>query len=677
MTSNANHQAYQIFAGQRQEMAGLLGRSSQVIARLNMDKYQENLDVLQGKVHNDSFKIMVVGTFKNGKSTFINSFLGDEVLPAYSIPCTAVINEVKYGEEKRAILHFRNPLPEVLPQELSPRALEHMQAHQMQNVPPLEIPYDEIEDYVVIPMGMDASEMLLESPYEKVELFWPLELLKNGVEIIDSPGLNEHATRTRVTMDYLSRADAILMVLNAQALCSESEMDFVIHDLKGQGFDDPFFVVNRFDCIPRREQEMVKKFAQMKLKNYTSFGASGIHFVSALDALDGKMEGDPAKFEASGMMEFEQRLSRFLTGQKGKMKLAQPARELKRILNAEALFKVIPMQRKMLSTDLNEMKLRYEQVKPLLQDLTARKDQLESKMALRIEQCKQDLRRTARRNILDLSDQVTAWIEEYEPKNQFGLIPNKEKTEVIVKEISEYITEKVEEHQRAWRKDVLTPLIEEKSAAVFESAEADAAAILAEVDEIQMNLSDGAYQADPVPTWQRIVGAAGGLLMGDVGLAASAGINGLSMELAKTAAIELGAGALLGVLGLFNPFTICAMLVGVFLFNMNKSQSNAMKKLKAGLTENLVGRLAEEAEKSADEVSEKVTEKFNEIAQAVVSGLDAEIGNVNAQMKIIIAEMEQGKENMARREQVIGRCEEEIKALSIQLDELIFDLVKG
>jgi hypothetical protein len=67
-------------------------------------------------------------------------------------------------------------------------------------------------------MGEDPREMLLESPYEKVELFWPLELLKNGVEIIDSPGLNEHATRTKVTMDYLRRADAILMVLNAQAI---------------------------------------------------------------------------------------------------------------------------------------------------------------------------------------------------------------------------------------------------------------------------------------------------------------------------------------------------------------------------------------------------------------------------------------------------------------------------
>ena len=34
--------------------------------------------------------------------------------------------------------------------------------------------------------------------------------IENGVEIIDSPGLNEHATRTKVTMDYLSKADAIL-----------------------------------------------------------------------------------------------------------------------------------------------------------------------------------------------------------------------------------------------------------------------------------------------------------------------------------------------------------------------------------------------------------------------------------------------------------------------------------
>ena len=62
---------------------------------------------LKRKLENDNFKVLVIGEFKNGKSTFINSLMGDKVLPAYSTPCTAVINEVIYGKEKRAVLYFR------------------------------------------------------------------------------------------------------------------------------------------------------------------------------------------------------------------------------------------------------------------------------------------------------------------------------------------------------------------------------------------------------------------------------------------------------------------------------------------------------------------------------------------------------------------------------------------
>ena len=49
---------------------------------------------LKKKLESDNFKVLVIGEFKNGKSTFINSLMGDKVLPAYSTPCTAVINEV-------------------------------------------------------------------------------------------------------------------------------------------------------------------------------------------------------------------------------------------------------------------------------------------------------------------------------------------------------------------------------------------------------------------------------------------------------------------------------------------------------------------------------------------------------------------------------------------------------
>ena len=340
-------------------------------ARTVLDQLRDSLKKLADKVHNDTFKIMVVGTFKNGKSTFINSILGEDVLPAYSIPCTAVINEVKYGEEKRAILYFQDPLPDELPKSLPDRALAHIQKYGGKAVPPLEVPYHEIEKYVVIPMGQDPREMLLESPYEKLELFWPLDLLKNGVVIIDSPGLNEHATRTRVTMEYLNNADAILMVLNSTALCSDTEMQFIQTDLKGQGFEEPFFVANMFDRISKKEQPMVRQYAQTKLRDYTSFGNDGIYFVSALDALDGKVEQNSEKYDRSGMGPFEKQLSIFLTTRKGRIKLAQPAKELRRILSSEILDKAIPMQRKMLQDGVNEIRKRYEKAKPELQSSLA------------------------------------------------------------------------------------------------------------------------------------------------------------------------------------------------------------------------------------------------------------------------------------------------------------------
>ena len=97
--TNQNYGQYAAFKEKQMELAGMLEDSSEVIASLNMNNYRDNLKRLGEKVHNDTFKIQIVGTFSNGKSTVINSLLGEEVLPAYALPCTAVINEIKYARE--------------------------------------------------------------------------------------------------------------------------------------------------------------------------------------------------------------------------------------------------------------------------------------------------------------------------------------------------------------------------------------------------------------------------------------------------------------------------------------------------------------------------------------------------------------------------------------------------
>ena len=452
----------------QQELAEILSGASDVTCELNMSKEKE-LSLLSQRVRNDTFKIMVTGTFKNGKSTFINALLGEEILPAYALPCTAVINEVKYGEEKRAILYFRDPLPDPLPEKLAERAVRHMEQYKGKKIPPLEIPYDEIEDYVVIPVGADEKQLKLQSPYEKVELFYPLELLKNGVEIIDSPGLNEDETRTRVTREYLAKVDAILYVLNANAICAGDEMKFVANDLRANNFESVFFVVNRFDQIRPREQPQIRQYAELKLSEI--YPQPEVFCLSALNALDGRMEKDEELVEKSGMRPLEKRLTEFLTKEKGKAKLASPAKQVRQILSREALEVVLPKERTLLEESLDGLKKKYESIQPRLTLLSREKEQKEAEMETKIERNSRKFERLAKRQINDMINAVPAWIDEFTPATSIGAVPTKKKTEQVVTEISDYLKEKVAEAQREWQQEVLLPEIEEAANTIFSAAE--------------------------------------------------------------------------------------------------------------------------------------------------------------------------------------------------------------
>ena len=66
----------------------------------------ENMDVLlrdirnkAKKVKDDRFNIMIAGESKSGKSTFINAYLGVELLPMDVKQCTSAIVEIKCGKE--------------------------------------------------------------------------------------------------------------------------------------------------------------------------------------------------------------------------------------------------------------------------------------------------------------------------------------------------------------------------------------------------------------------------------------------------------------------------------------------------------------------------------------------------------------------------------------------------
>lgn len=64
--------------------------------------YDETKLSLEKKVENvkqNTFLLMIAGEAKSGKSTFINAYLGEEILPMDVKQCTSAIVEIRYGEK--------------------------------------------------------------------------------------------------------------------------------------------------------------------------------------------------------------------------------------------------------------------------------------------------------------------------------------------------------------------------------------------------------------------------------------------------------------------------------------------------------------------------------------------------------------------------------------------------
>lgn len=668
---------YQWYKQKKTALETLLYEASDLLQELQMEQHYHSLHTLKQKVTAETFKVMVLGQFKTGKSTFINSFLGGEILPAYATPCTAVINEVKYGREKRAVLFFKDPLPKELPPGLPSNVLNHMRSSG-KPIPPMEIPVDEIEDYVVIPMGKDPKESVLESPYEKLELYWPLPLLENGVELIDSPGLNEHETRTKVTMEYLSKTDAVLFLMSCLGACAKTEMDFIEHNLKRSGFDDVFYLFNRFDQVAPKERERVRRFGLDKLHNETSFGENGIFFISAYEALTGKLNGNTGQFQQSGMEQFEKVLAGFLVNQRGKIKLTQPSKELKRMI-AEALFKTLPQLKSMLSSSLHEIEQRYGEVRPRLQNLEVKKRQMEDRISLSIERMMPDIRRAIGDYFRKMERGIPEMLEKIEPEQTFQTLHPKESSERIINELLEKMQNEIEVDQLTWQNETLTPLIEVKIREMLSSIEGNVETFYLELDNIKINVTGSSGKsiegAREVSAFERIGAAALGLFAGDVG-AAAIGVNfGFGKTFFKQLALQISAVIAMVMFGITNPVTMLPVIIGLAAFGFFRGRSGIINQLKGKVASGVVQELEKQSEQTVDTIVADVKKKVQEVGTGIGTALEQEIQSVKLQVESIISDLRAGEAEVAKKRKRLEECEGKLIVINQSVDDFIIGMI--
>jgi septin family protein len=415
MYSANTDQAYQDFQQKLDILSSLINQQIQVVKAINNSTQENNLKRLQKLVKSTNFKVMIVGEFNRGKSTFINALLGEEILPSSPTPCTAIINEVKWSETKNAVLHY----------------------HEKNDQPskePFRVSIDEIEQYVVIDMK-DKKESI----YKKLELFWPLRFCKNGVEIIDSPGLNEDGIRQQVTESYLSTVDAVIFILSCDQLFTDAERQVIDNKIRYAGHEDIFFVCNYINRIRNKEVEKVKQFALDKLSSRTRLGAQRIFFINALGALDGKIEDDMEALENSGVPPLEVELQKFLTNDRGRVKILRPAQELKNSIRE--IRKSIPEQKDMLNTDIKELEQRYATAQQPLQNLEAKRNNIVKNLSNSMKDTEQVLSEKTKSFCRELTPKIKTIAQEYKLENKIKLLftDPRPSIETAIKEISSHL----------------------------------------------------------------------------------------------------------------------------------------------------------------------------------------------------------------------------------------------
>lgn len=311
---------YESYHGMVAKVNTALANIAELCGKLDMTDTQKKLEESSKNLLHNRFSVGIMGEFNRGKSTVINSLLGQEIMPADILPCSATMNRVTYDTKPHA---------EVIMNDGTVR----------------EIDVDGIAEYVTKTNQENADRAAM---VDQAVVYYPCVFCQNGVDIVDTPGLNDDERMERISEEIIAKLDAVIMVIVPGAPFSMSEANFVRNKLMVSDIGRLMFVVNKIDCVRRNDRERViahiRETIQKTILDKTAeiygtdsseyeetrakLGNIKIYPISALDALDGRMGHDEALIEGSGIKEFEDGLTHMLTTERGILQLIAPLKQI-------------------------------------------------------------------------------------------------------------------------------------------------------------------------------------------------------------------------------------------------------------------------------------------------------------------------------------------------------------
>ena len=615
--------------------AELEGKSKS--GKLELEREIEDIQKNSYNLRSGVFRLLVLGDMKRGKSTFLNALIGERLLPSDVNPCTAILTVLRYGEKKKVTVYFND--------NTEPEQIDFKSFKTRYTIDPTEAKRLEENRQLAFP-NVD---------YAVVE--YPLSLLEKGIEIIDSPGLNDTEARNELSLGYINNSHAILFVLSATQPCTLGERRYLENYMKGRGLT-VFFLLNAWDRIKEslidpddaeelaEANEKVHRVFKTHLAEYCQVDGYDLYEervfpISSLIALRQRIKNPDATLENSGFPEFLTALSTFLTQERAISELRQARILAKQTSDrvTEAVNRRIPL----LESDIENLKQKIASVEPEFELLNDICDNFQQEITTVRDKKAGTISESFHSFVLSLGDTFEVDFIKYQPSLNFLDFLSSGKRDAFERELTQaferYINDKLAEWSRG---------IEQEMEVAFMNLSQIATTYGTNYSQITDKITEkltgriprvmGVKTEDNSPGWAKWAAGIFSLARGNLaGVAlAGAGFDWKNIMLNFITVIGIG-GSITALTGIvLGPIGFALLGLGIGVFQADRAREELVKAAK----KELVKYLPQVAQEQAPKVRDAINECFDVYSREITQRMNEDIHSRKAELNNLVEQKE-------------------------------------
>ena len=641
--------------------------------RLGLDREVEDLSIASDNLAKGVFRLMVLGDMKRGKSTLLNALLGENLLPSDVNPCTALLTVLRYGPEKKVTVYFNDGK--------SPEQIDFKSFKRRYTIDPGEAKRLEEE----------KKEAFPDIDYAVVE--YPLALLEKGVEIVDSPGLNDTEARNELSLGYINNCHAILFVLKATQPCTLAERRYLENYLRNRGLT-VFFLINAWDQVreslidPDDEEELdeaeykLRRVFKANLAEYCQVEGYDIYNervfeISALKALRQRVKNPNASLKGTGFPEFIGSLNTFLTKERAIAEFRQ-VRTLARQAESrvrESIDRRIPL----LDENVNQLKERISSVQPEFDKLNEIRDRFQEEIRRMRDKKAKAIADSFHTYVINAGNTFETDFLRYQPNLGFLDFLSAGKREAFENALTQAFEQYIYDKLSAWS----VGAEQEMNAAFAQLSQsaiqygADYAKVTDKIAEKLTGqkvqpISTGS-QEDNSPAWAKWAMGLFSLARGNIAGVAMAGAGFDWKNILLNLITVIGVGSIItAVTGIvLGPVGLALLGLGVGVLQADQARKELVKATK----KELMKYLPKVADEQRQNIYDAIKECFDSYEKEVSDRINDDIDSRKAELSNLLAQKEEGEINRDAELERLQKLEQNVSEASKAIEKVYQDFI--